>query len=1111
MAQLDPAGPYFLALLVKAGALNGKTSQATEESMRSRVLWLAFVLLAVAIAGFAQNESATLSGRVTDSTGAVLPNASVTVIDQATKIERHTISNNVGLYVVPGLKPGVYRIIVKRAGFSQFVKTDIVLHVQDSVAENFELRVGSVSESVTVSAMRTATEVNTTESSVGTVIDQKFVSNIPLNGRTLETLIMLAPGVALTPTNYSSDPSSGDQGQFSVNGQRANANIFTVDGVSGNFGVTTQVAFTQSVSGSLPATNNQGSFSSLVSADALEEFKIQTSTSAPEFGRSPGGQISLVTRSGTNQFHGSVFEYLRNDIADSKDWFDIKKPALRFNDFGASLGGPIWRNKTFFFFAYEGQRFVLPQPTLPTPVPSQAVRDAAPNPTAKALLDAFPVPNGPVIPGTDGAIYQVGYSLPNSSDSYSIRVDHTFNSRFSLFGRYNQAPSNSFTRNRADLSQGTLSDTNTKTLTFGSNQMLTKSLLNEVRLNGSMQRSTAVSQFDGFGGGKQPDPSLFLANLPLSNAFYSYFIFSVIQPDGTVAGLNEGAQGSAKARSINFVDTLSYVKGKHSMKFGFDYRWYSPVSPALSASILDAFFSAQDVYNLTAPIQVVGNGAKTDVIAPNYSIYAQDTWKMNPRLTLTYGLRWEINPPPHIAGGRQSVTLSAPPDLSNFDQSGLQLAPLGTPYYHTQFNKFAPRVGADYEINRTPGHELVVRGGWGLFYDFNSTPFASSDWPYTQGSFGFGAFPIPVPASTFDFPPPNFTPSPTNLATVDVAGRGYTLPRTHEWNLTFEQGLGADQTLTLGYVGSAGRKLLRSLSIDMVQTPTPNVYYSPNFTSLRYADNAAKSDYHSLQAQFRRRLAKGLQIIANYTWSHSTDDVSTTQSFFSPGFIYDPSVNHGASTFDIRHNFTTAFYYQIPTPKWNAMAGHILGNWSLSGLFMARTGTPFNIQMSEPDALGNITYARRPDVVPGVPLIIHDSQAPGGWKVNNAVDASGNPLAFKAPASPFAQGDMGRDSIRGFNAWQSDIGLHREFGIKERIKAEFRVEAFNIFNHPNFANPYAYAQYAGGQWTLPNTLPFVFGQSNQTAARGYNGGTGLNPLFQVGGPRSMQLALRVSF
>ena len=373
--------------------------------------WSVVLLVCLAVSSFllprylqAQSETASVSGQVTDQSGAVVPGVHVEIKNVDTNVSQVTMTNGEGFYVFPVLKPGNYLMNVSKQMFRTVSVTGIKLSVQQDLSRNFVLQVGSSSESVTVTA-EAAEVVNTMDGSVGTVINRQFVENMPLNGRSYQTLIALSPGVIMTPVSVN----GADQGQFSANGMRTNSNYFTVDGVSANFGVPVFQGLAQATSGSLPSTNIQGGFSNLVSVDAMEEFKIQTSTFAPEFGRTPGAQISIVSRSGTNDLHGSLFEYFRNDVTDAKDFFDISKPPLRFNDFGGTIGGPViipklynGRDKTFFFFSYEGQRFVLPQPTAITTVPTAAERAAATNPIARALLDAFALPNGPAVP-TGGA------------------------------------------------------------------------------------------------------------------------------------------------------------------------------------------------------------------------------------------------------------------------------------------------------------------------------------------------------------------------------------------------------------------------------------------------------------------------------------------------------------------------------------------------------------------------------------------------------------------------------------------------------------------------------------------------------------------------------------
>src|SRR6266853_1458764 len=382
----------------------------------------------------AQSTNGSIAGRVTDPSKAVIVDAKVAAINAGTNFRYEATTNNSGDYYLTNLSPRSYRIEIEKTGFQKLIKPDVMLHVQDALELNFQMTLGSASESITVEAG--APMVNTESAAVSTVIDRTFVDNLPLNGRSFQTLIMLTPGVVVTATAFD------DQGQFSVNGQHADANYFTVDGVSANFGVTGYLALVQTASGALPALSASGGTNSLVSVDAMQEFRIQTSSFAPEFGRTPGGQISIVTRSGTNAFHGTLFDYFRNGVLDANDWFanynHLPKPQDKQNDFGGVFGGPILNDKTFFFFSYEGLRLRQPV-TQETVVPDLTSRQQAPA-AVQPYLNAFPVPNGPAV-GTGLAQFNASYSNPSSLNAYSIRVDHSINSKLSLFGRYNESPS----------------------------------------------------------------------------------------------------------------------------------------------------------------------------------------------------------------------------------------------------------------------------------------------------------------------------------------------------------------------------------------------------------------------------------------------------------------------------------------------------------------------------------------------------------------------------------------------------------------------------------------------------------------------------------------------
>jgi hypothetical protein len=920
--------------------------------------------------------------------------------------------------------------------------------------------------------------VNTESATVSTVIDRTFVDNLPLNGRSFQTLIMLTPGVVLTAAAFD------DQGQFSVNGQRADANYFTVDGVSANFGVTGYIPLVQAAGGALPALSAQGGTNSLVSVDAMEEFRIQTSSFAPEYGRTPGGQISIVTRSGTNQFHGALSEYFRNDALDANDWFSnfnhLTKPEERQNDFGGVFGGPIIKDKTFFFFSYEGLRLRQPL-TQETAVPDSASRQQAPS-TMQPYLNAYPIPNGAEL-GSGLAQFNASYSNPSSLNTYGIRVDQIINSKLKLFARYNYSPSNLVQRGplittALVLSMSESVSSTVQTLTSGLTEIINPRISNEVLLNYSSQQIGTSYALDNFGGAVPlPDSLVFPSGFSKQNAFFGLYIPGAGEYE-------EGKQATDRQAQVNLVDNLSVSRGSHEMKFGADYRWLSPsVSPFSYRQYLQ--FSglgtvAGGALSGTAQLAAVQASQDDALIAQNLSLYGQDTWRIAPRLTFTYGLRWELNPP--VKGTNPANQPFTVIGLSN--PATMTLAPRGTPLYQTTYGNVAPRIGLAYQLTQSVRWGSVLRGGFGVFYDlgYGSLGAASSYFPYTAENVIF-ATAVPL-SSQNAAPPPITTGLPVDA--IFVADPQLKLPETYQWNVALEESLGVSQSISLTYIGTIGRDLLRVT--DLIN---PN----PNFQYVGLTDNSATSEYNALQVKFERRLSQGLQALASYTWSHSIDDASTdafANYLNTPSSIANPNIDRGDSDFDIRHAFTGGLTYSLPTPGSEKPVRVAFGGWSVDTFFIARSAPPVDI-VGAINEVGGIALASRPNVSPGVPLVLYGPQYPGGKAFN--------PAAF-TPAPAGQQGDLGRNVLRGFGAWQADFALQRQFSVTERVGLRFRAEFFNIFNHPNFGPP------------DNNVTDALFGQSTQTLASSLGGGGasgGFNPLYQIGGPRSVQLALKLLF
>jgi Carboxypeptidase regulatory-like domain/TonB dependent receptor len=1036
----------------------------------------AFFLLAALTSVHAQSTNASLAGRVTDPAKALIVDARVAAISSGTNARYETTTNGSGEYHLANLPPNIYRIEIEKPGFKKIIKPDVTLHVQDALEIDFEMTLGSVSETVTVEAG--APPVNTESAAVSTVVDRTFVENLPLNGRSFQTLITLTPGVVLTATGFN------DQGQFSVNGQRADANYFTVDGVSANFGVTGFIAMMQSASGALPALSASGGTNSLVSVDAMREFRVQTSSFAPEFGRTPGGQVSIVTRSGTNAFHGTLFEYFRNSVLDARDWFvnfnNLAKPEERLNDFGGVIGGPVIKDKTFFFFSYEGQRLRQPS-SLQTVVPDNQSRQQAPT-AMRPYLSAYPVANGAAL-GTGLAQFNASFSNPSSLDAYSIRLDHVLNSKLSLFGRYNYSPSSLDQRGPFFSSGRVLSTTNSlsssvHTGTVGLTQLITNGISNEVRLNYSNHRIGIKFVADNFGGAAPlPDTLFFPSGYSSSN---SNFILII----GGAGQYVQGKQGTDEQRQVNLIDNLSVTKGSHQLKFGVDYRWLAPFSSPAAyrqfAQFSEVTTAPGGALSGTALFAQASAFQTNALLSQNFSLYGQDTWKITPRLTVTYGLRWDVNPA--LKGKNSANDPFTVVGLSN--PATMTLAPRGTPLYETTYGNFAPRIGVAYQLRAGPDWGTTLRAGFGVFYDLGqgSLGGVSSFFPYLANkNFAPGQFPL----SPLNAAPPAFTTNPP-VSTILVADPHLKLPRTYQWNVALEQAIGSSQSLSATYVGSAGRDLLRVTNLFNV---------NPNFLLVALTDNSATSDYHALQLKFQRRLSRGLQALASYSWSHSIDIASTdalATNINTPGAIASPNLDRGDSDFDIRHSFSTGVTYKLPAPGSQKVVKAILGGWSLDGFIFARTAPPVNVVGASFFATGT-QLSPRPNVNPGVPLELHGAQFPGGKIFNRA--------AFSA-APTGTQGNFGRNALRGFGAWQADVGLQRQFHLTDKLGLRFRAEFFNIFNHPNFGNP-----------TNTLTSP-LFGRSTQTLASSLGSGGangGLNPLYQIGGPRSVQFALKLQF
>lgn len=980
-----------------------------------------------------------LSGLIQDPSGAAVPGALITAVNEDNGFRRLTRSGADGGYAVASLQPGLYKITVRKEGFRTLVRFGVKLDAARPVQVDFTLPLGSMQEEITVTGSPPL--LNSEDAAAGTLIGRDRIERLPLNGRSLLSLLELAPGAIVTPATR------GESGQFTAAGQRPNANYFAVDGVSANSGVSAGGLPAQVTGGSLPAMTALGSFHGLVPLAALEEFRIQTSTATPEFGRLPGAQVLLASRAGSNEFHGSLFHYLRNGRLDASDWFANRYgqdgSGLRLNNFGVSLGGPALRNRTFFFVAYEGMRLREPF-SWSAPVPAAEARLAAPA-WAAPVFAMFPEPNGASL-GSRMAEWAGLYRRRARFDVGSLRLDHALAARLTLFARWNETRSSNeyTTTQRSDL------NLNHRSLAGGLNLRLGPGAVIDLKLNRSYARGR--SWWQPIGGS---------ASEPCSLAPTAQFLFGGVNACNalfrfSIAGLGQVVAGAEPFHSQSqwqLLPVAELSRGRHRVRLGADYRQYLPerrdagAAVSLIAETVDDLLAARDLWVAAAPARSLRYPLS------ELSLFAQDTWRIGADLTASFGLRWEYaGAPPLVRPGEAGYSPLAYVFPGQFD------------IWRNSYANLAPRLAIAW---RPAGHPLtVIRAGWGYFYHptlsvgadlVNGGPLSVSQFGRRRG----------VPFSTLlSF---GFTP-------------GLRLPAVHQWNFTLERALAGRQVISAGYVGSSGVRLLRREFGGAESSET---------LWLVLATNRGRSAYHSLQLQYRKPMARNLQALAAYSWSHSIDNSSSDSLLHWTRAGLSAAQDRGASDFDVRHSVSLALSYEITAPGASLWRRFSRG-WALDSIVRARSGFPITVLASE-YALGlGFANAFRPSLVAGRPVWLDDPAAPGGRRLN--------PAAFQVQAG--AQGNLGRNAIAGFAMHQVDAALRRPLLASERCSLLFRIEVFNLFNHPNFADPVRFlASPLFG--VAPSMLNRMLGTGSP--------GSGLTPAFQTGGARSFQFSLRLSF
>ncbi len=1006
-----------------------------------------------------------LSGVVRDRSGAVIPGAELQIQSEATGARQKTFCDAQGRYMSAELAPAKYKITIRAHGFRTVTQTGVSVQPEQTRVADFMIELLPLQQEITVQSTRDESDPAGNGLAVSR---QSATSTLPANGRDLHAFYGLVPGSTVTPA------SAGDGGQFTVNGQRPNTNTVRVDGVSGNTGLGVSATPGTYPGSSLPGMTVIGSTQDLASKEEIQRVELRSSDFAPEYGDRPGAQIRIETRSGSNDFHGGAFAYIRPGQLDSSDWFAQKydsplQPAS-LNGYGGSLGGPLLSNSTFFFAAVENVNVDDTALQL-MPVPSVSARAAKGNPYA-LLLNAFPLPAVPSL-RPDESLATLPLEKQASVENYSARIDQILGQKGRLFARYAYVPSRSIT----EQLETTNAVFHSLTATVGST-MEWKGAIHDFRFNFS--RVLDTSQWSANSVREQAAFDAFSYPLPQEIEIIISQGPPVIVPANprritalSIAGIGQLASGTAERTYQNQWEgayTFARQHGAHDLRLGADYIRLLPRTE------LGDFFWTTSIVSAGVeallrgdPLGVTASFGKPTIFTgqiPMGSAFAQDTFHVNDRLSLLYGFRWEFTPPKTISSATGLAAAGAWSGPNTAFQPAGGFSALNESNWTWHYTQFAPRLGLAYHFKRP---DLVFRAGAGVFYDdaLGSLLFAVNLSPLNMWQYlPSRSNATPVYEGPFAEAPPLF------------------LPKVWEWRTSIEKSIEGRSTLSLAYVGSAGRRLLR---LDGTVDPAGTLLQETSFTSY------GTSDYEAFQAQFTGNLTSNLYTLVSYTWGHSIDTGSQGSSIFLVPPGSSNADDRGSSNFDVRHNLNASISYRLPSWHASGLRGTWFRDWNLSSTLQARTGFPFDVTTTDRSIGLAFANTGRADLAPGVPIWIKNNSVPGGRELN--------PAAF-ASAAGLTNGTLGRNVLMGPGLFQIDSSLRRQFRLFGSTSLDLGVNAFNLFNQANFSTPIGYFGSA------------LFGQpaSMQNLMLGSGSPTnGLTPLFQSGGPRTIEINLKFSF
>jgi Carboxypeptidase regulatory-like domain/TonB dependent receptor/TonB-dependent Receptor Plug Domain len=1126
--------------------------------MRARFLAIFIFLAAVSLS--AQTFRGTILGSVTDSSGAVVAGAKVKVKNTGTGLERTTESGGDGSYSAPELPIGTYSVTVTQAGFETFLANGVTVDVASERRVDVVLKTGQISTRVEVSG-DLLPQVETTSAELGGTLTADTIENLPVNGRDYQKLIYLNPGIAGSPDQISDSP--GSYGTFSMNGSRGRSNNFLLDGTDMNDGYRND-----------PAINEAGVFgdpATILPIDAVAELRVLSNYEA-EYGRNSGAVINIVTKSGTNSWHGSALEYFRTGKLGARNYFNFApdpKSPFNNNQFGGSAGGPLVKDKTFLYLDYEGQRengaqagtTCVPDPAVIATAQTEiaALGDSV-NPITTALLARHPWPTPNIANaasdenGCAANNLSTSTSFFNRVDSFIGKVDEDFNANNMLTGRYyfgDSSQSFPFAQLAAGLLPGfnTVTPTRVQLIALSFVKVVNGNQVNETRLGWNRFAEGFFPQDQSFNPnsiGLDTGVGAYDGGLPaISVTGSSTTDATTFSPIGATSSIPRNRVDS----NWHFVDNYSWKSGKHDVKFGYEFRRTtimqvidhnfrgelsfgndvtSPNSPAVTLTALQAFLEGIP----DGGAQVTGD-SRRHTFQNSHSLFIQDEFRATPKLTLNYGLRWDYF---GVTGEKNNLfyTISAAGGGDNVPTGQL---------YDKDLNNFAPRLAFAYDV--TGKGKTVVRGGWGLFYDAFSQDMFLGHLPWNCVFCPGPAYPGLGNQALATGTVAAGTPLAAGVPVYSGYGPegdffavdpGMRTPYVQNFNLNVQHQVTGRIVAQVGYVGAKGTKLFQFLDINQpsqaeitaadlgcncINSYSVPRAYLPNFFYLNQERSSANSIYNALQTSLRISKWHGLSSQTNLVWSHSIDTASDLEDFepneAQPQNSTNPAADRGNSSFDIRRRFTWNFVYDFPKSHGNLQ--RLVNGWGLDGILNLQDGQPWHLNYEfQGDYSGSGEGFDRPDVIgpiqyqfgnPSQFLNLAAFAAPCQWGNPNN-DGTSDETNCIPGTRHF--GDLGRNSLRGPSFKEFNFSLFKDTFLTEHMNLQLRAEFFNIFNHPNFSNPLLPNFIGNIGSPNPATGGYVVGGVPAYYSLTATGDVGIgNPFLGGGGPRGVQFAAILKF